>query len=219
MSRREWKSSIVNALLGLSIVILMVAITGTARERHRVASLDAVSRSVSIRSVGWQPAVRVIGTRTAPERLVVFVDYTCPHSRALLRQLLQLQHEDPKSITVDIRDFPLNDSDARDAALAARCAASLGYDSAIDELLLSETVPSPQAIGALVGGSANSDASRSVRECTLGPAAQHSLAAEVRGAYAIGVDRVPSVIVGDRLIAGLPPVPLLNSLVRYGYRH
>jgi protein-disulfide isomerase len=88
-----------------------------------VADGTVVEEVADWRSYG--AAGHQIGPTDAPVSVVVFADYQCPYCEVLHTTLGDMLAEDPTSVRVVLRHFPLRVS-SREAALAAECADAQG---------------------------------------------------------------------------------------------
>lgn len=107
--------------------------------RRRLFSLTAVALIAIALEGGTQPAIRAIGSATAPITMEVFSDYQCGHCKALYEQaLVPLMNDYVRAGKVYLvhREFPLPQHPyAREAACLACAANRIGkYERVCDVL-------------------------------------------------------------------------------------
>ena len=166
---------------------------------------------------------KAVGSPTAPVRLEVFSDFTCPHCRhfheEVLPQLMKDYVVNGKMYIVD-RAFPLQGHNfTREAFGYAVAAARIGkYQPVADALYAQQANWAVNGnIWGVVAGVLSPAEQKKVQELSKDPGVQAEIDAEYREGVDSGINQTPTLI----LTAGgkrfpLPPAPdyrLLKSMI------
>jgi protein-disulfide isomerase len=167
---------------------------------------------------------KAVGSPTAPVRLEVFSDFTCPHCRhfheEVLPQLMKDYVVNGKMYIVD-RAFPLQGHNyTREAFAYSVAAARIGkYQPVADALYAQQATwfANGNVWGAVASALPSPADQKKVQELSKDPGVQAEIEAEFREGVDSGVNQTPTLI----LTAGgkrfpLPPAPdyrLLKSMI------
>lgn len=198
--RRVLDAAIVAALL---LVVYAGVTAHSRRDPSRI--VKSASRAIALVNLRHEDIENLKHGAT------IFIDYTCPHSRALLADLDGMSSRSAGSVKV--RHFPLNDGVARESALLGICADSLSSKPRIEQVLRSGNALDSAAIWKAVSDAVGEDDRARLSSCVNGRGAQTQLANDLRLAYDLGVSKSPSVALRDRLISGRPSEILLRAIL------
>ena len=137
-----------------------------------------------------------LGRSDAPVQLVVFIDYDCPFCRKLEPTLASMIQSGPlnRQLGITIKQMPLPiHKTAREAALAAICAAEQNKFALFHERLLADSDHSQRALLQLAK-EAGLDVDE-LSKCITSEQATRQLEMDLADAKALGVEATPSLFV------------------------
>ncbi len=189
-----------------------VALLGWVIVRDKASEPTAVSNDIArvVSQAQWQHARalgREVGDSSGTLEVVEFLDLECPGCEIYHRTVIEplLGGEFGPSISLRIVHFPLRaHRNARDAAMAAECAAEHGVFAQFVSVALerqSEFSPGAWARIALASGVADTVG---FNACRMGAASLDRVDAGRMLGDSIGVTGTPSILVSGRLFS-LPP--------------
>ena len=140
------------------------------------------------RDFAWQDAIVLRGSPTAPTRVLVFTDYTCPHCRHLSLILADLIAEDSPDVALAYRPAsPSYDYHASKAFTALRASVDAGTQR--------------QTHAALLAADGDKDAIAAIyQRLSPTPDQERAIAAQFRQANTWGITAVPSVWINGQPI-------------------
>jgi protein-disulfide isomerase len=205
---------LINALLAV-MVACAVVVTGLVVRREFAETHPASPTERRVRDwEKYQKGDLVVGSPTAPTRVVVFSDYQCPFCARLNKQLSTLRTS--QAIAVTYRHFPLEQKHpyALQAALAAECANAQGRFEAFHNALFE----SADSIGitpwkdfARAAGVSNV---ASFDRCVRDSAFIGRVRADIAAGESLEIDGTPALLIGDLLVSGDPNDEHLSSLLK-----
>jgi NhaA family Na+:H+ antiporter len=209
------RNSIQVALLTIT-TLCSTGLTGLVVAREFGYAQPAVRETKTVGN--WQQTAaggRSLGTANAPATLVVFSDYQCPFCKQFNRRIDSLRHEFGSQLRVVVRHFPLESihGEARDAAIAAECAADQGRFEAMDERLFASQDSLgiiPYAVLARRAGVVDTAA---FSRCLLAPAAARRVSADVSAGEGLGITGTPTVLLNDKQYLRAPTVLQLERRI------
>jgi len=148
----------------------------------------------------------VLGNATAPIEAVVFSDFDCPFSRESSEALREVSARFPDAITVQYRDFPLDDihPDAVRAAIAAECADAQGKYWAMHDKLFATQGAHGEADMARYAAEVGLDVAEFTR-CVADPANAAEVLEDLGAGVNAGVRGTPTFFVNGIRIEGAIP--------------
>jgi protein-disulfide isomerase len=169
-----------------------------------------ISNGASLATAG-----NVLGSRDAPLKIVEFSDFQCPFCKDMATTLQTLEQRYPGRVTVVYRHFPLRiHPHAREAAVAAECAAAQGQFAAYHNLLFARqdsigvTSWERLAVEAGIRDTSSFHACRSERW------ALERLAADSVAANTIQLTGTPSLVIENEALGAAVPLDTLESWIR-----
>jgi protein-disulfide isomerase len=161
-----------------------------------------------------------IGRPDAPVRVVEFFSFSCPHCARFHRELLPWlleRYVEPGRVLFVARDFPLNLA-ALKGAQAARCGGAGRYFELVDllwrewDIWIGEEDVTPPLVRLLT---ANGFKRHQAEECLAdGNEIERAVLLLMRSALRhYGLDRTPTFLINDRVLAGLPGRETLREAI------
>jgi protein-disulfide isomerase len=153
-----------------------------------------------------------LGSPAAKVTIVLFGDYSCPHSRSLYRTVKQVMS--PGGPVRLVWAFgPLQNQEARSLARMAMAAGELGKFWELHDWVMTDY---QRAAGA--DGLARAAEQLKIEPATLqaalqSPGAQRRFEHEVAAAAALGLEHVPTMFVNGRRVRGAAPRDKLQEIV------
>lgn len=156
----------------------------------------------------------LLGSVSAPVRIVEFADYECPFCRALNVTLDQLKERYPGRIAVVYRQYPLPIHPyALSAAIAAECAAVqhqfAPYHALLFQLQDSLGVVKYDTIASRAGVSDIS----AFDSCLKDPSIALTVSRDADAAKRIGVKGTPAMVVRNQLLGGALPLDSIDAWI------
>ena len=210
-TRRPWLWSLLVA--GLAAVAL-------AWDRfHPVLSgadrAIAASRAVDLRLALPARPDHQRGMPGAPDTIVVFADFECPHCRRVSATLRDLAAGSSLRLLVEYRHRPLTrvHANALSAAIAAECAAGQGRFFAYHDALF-QRVALDGAPWLTVAAAAGVPDTASFARCLREPGpAEDRVAEDTAAAARLGIDATPTLILRGRAFSGALSPATIRALV------
>jgi len=149
-----------------------------------------------------ESAGRTDGPADAAVRLVVFSDFECPHCGELARTLRRVRDKYPAQVAVTFFHHPLETHPhAEGAALAVECAHEQGKFREFHDRLFEGSSSLDDAALAALATSLGLDAAK-LDGCRKSDRGRATLRAHRLEAERLGIESVPSLFIGGRLIGG-----------------
>lgn len=146
-----------------------------------------------------------IGPASAPVTLVLFSDYECPVCTRIDRELRALRDDNPSSLGIVVRHFPLQfHSNARAAAVAAECAADQNRFVAYHEGLFDHPEMLSRKQWVLLAARANVPDTTAFGRCLREQRASLAVDADVAAGKRLGVFGTPTVLLEEEEYVGIP---------------
>jgi protein-disulfide isomerase len=142
----------------------------------------------------------LIGSASAPVRVVVFTDFECPYCREAEMTLRRIHQQYGERLAIYFRNYPLpNHLYARPAAIAAVCAAEQGRYLAMHDLLFAHQQDLPHADYPAWGDQAGLDRVK-FESCRASSEADRQVDQDIREGVGAGVAGTPTFFVNGRLV-------------------
>jgi protein-disulfide isomerase len=187
------------------------------REFHPVAEVTEAQRVDSI--TDWKKYAAVGPRRGGANPKITiteFSDFECPVCRRYATILDEIRQRYPERVATVYRHYPLEGIHpyARDAALAAVCAADQGrFDAYHDALFAAQDSLASSPWMRLAIQNAVKDTAQ-FSTCMHSDHARNVLFQDVKDGDALGVKGTPTILVNGLKFAQPPGLPTLDSLVR-----
>lgn len=166
----------------------------------------------------WQRYARGgerIGADTARVTIVEFSDFQCPFCNALQQELHDVIDRHPATVALVFHHYPIASLHPRalDAALAATCAGAQGRFAPFAALLFARQAELDRtSFAGLARQAGVGDAGRFER-CLADSTTRRRVDADIALGNELRIRGTPTLIVAGRLVQGVPPTPVLDSLV------
>ncbi len=202
----------------LIVAVLVVAFvlreTGLIGDTHPVNSTVTGNITAMVEDL---PQVNRLGNPEGETVLFVFSDYLCSHCRRLAVAIDDFLEENPDT-QVAVIDLPGEAGQSVDAARHALAAGLQGAWTAYHRALMYGAVPVDDAGLAGVGEALGLDPGRLVADAAS-PAVADTLAANRILASKLGIEGVPTTVVGDQMIVGfVDPFSLRDLVTKFAPR-
>lgn len=209
------EDAVLNATLGL-VSVLAVCLTGVVVARA-LRSGKPVSAPATAEVRDWRrfaEAGNRLGPSDASVTIVEFSDFQCPYCRVAFAALRDLRMKYPGQVAVIYRHYPLAQHPfARDAALAAECAASQGRFESFHDLAFAAQDSLGHRQWSSFARAAGVPNTAIFAECMRQRAFDGIIDRDVRAGDSLGVRGTPTILVNQRRILRTATLPLLDSLV------
>ena len=169
----------------------------------KLFALALVTVAVALCAIPDAPKSKTAGLTTAPLRLELYGDYTCPHCRMVHEQVVPLLMQDfvtPGKAYMVFRDYVLTGAGheySRTAATYAAAAARLGkYQSAADWLFKSQGVwVFNGQIWPLIAGAFTAEEQRRIQLLVKDPSVAADVQEDIDAGNRIPVTQTPTMVV------------------------
>lgn len=186
---------------------LEAAIRAARVERLRMAMIDSVRARDVIGAQLPPPRVEVtttgasvVGTPSAPIRIVVFTDFECPYCLESERTLARIREKYGNRLALFYLNFPLpNHPSARPAAIAAMCAGAQGPYLPYHDLLFAHQQNLAHADYAAWAASSGLNRAK-FEACVASGDMDRRVDDDIREGIAAGVNGTPTFFVNGRLV-------------------
>ena len=193
---------------------LAIAMSSARLEQMRTAVIDSARGRAKIESRLDPPRVAVstanasvVGSQSAPVRVVVFTDFECPYCLEAEQTLTNLRQKYGDRLALYYLNYPLpNHLYARPAAVAAQCAAAQGKYSAYHDYLFAHQDGLEHADFAAWAAAAGLDRS-AFEACRTSGDAERRVDQDIREGVAAGVAATPTFLVNGRLVPNTEALP------------
>jgi protein-disulfide isomerase len=167
----------------------------------------------------YTTAGQVMGSSTAKLRVVEFADFQCPYCARLRSRLEDLRRDSDGRVAVVFRHFPLeNHPHAFEAAVAAECAARGGRFEEFHDVLFEHQDSIGKKSWARFAAEAGVSDTAAFNRCRQSPEAQQRVRQDAHAAQELRLTGTPTLLIGGRMVAGLPKDGELEQLVRDALR-
>ena len=201
------------------LTLCAVVITAVVIRREFFVKEDAQEAAPKPRVIeGWQQLGRrgnLLGSASAPVRIITFSDYQCPFCRLLDSSLTELRARYGNQVAVLYRHDPLAiHPQAFAAAVAAECAANQGRFAPYHALLfrLQDSI-GPISFQQFAQRAGVPD-SASFSRCTADAAIMDRVRQDAKEAERIGVRGTPAMIVKNQLLGGAIQLDSIDVWIR-----
>ena len=164
--------------------------SGTANQASTVSRVKLTDNSASI---------PVMGSATAEYALIEFMDYQCPYCLRHAKQTLpkiKSHYIDTGQLRYAVRDYPLHfHAEAKNAAVAARCAAKQGRFWEMHEILINNTKQLGRALYSSQAANLGMDTEQYNR-CLSAPNMQEQVNQDMAYGDSLGVRGTPRFYLG-----------------------
>jgi protein-disulfide isomerase len=156
-----------------------------------------------------------LGPRDAPVTIVEFSDFECPYCGRLYHVLADILSKHPQEVQLIYRNFPLDaiHSHAREAALAAQCAAFVGKFKEYHSLLFEH----PDSLGKVpwttFAARSGIQDGAAFEQCMTSKSAAAKLRADSLAADELHVRGTPTVVVNRWLLNEAPTNAVLEAVI------
>lgn len=193
---------------------LAIAMTSARLEQMRMAVIDSARGRARIESRLDPPRVAVstagasvVGSPSAPLRVVVFTDFECPFCLEAEHTLTDLRRKYGDRLALYYLNYPLpNHLYARPAAVAAQCAAAQGKYSEYHDYLFAHQEGLEHADFAAWAEAAGLDRA-AFEACRASGDADQRVDQSIREGIAAGVAATPTFLVNGRLVPSTDALP------------
>ena len=193
---------------------LAAAIRAARVEEKKSEIVDAMRRGGAVQSRLAPPRVSlsitdapVIGSPSAPVRVVVFTDFECPYCNEAEQMLRRLERQYGERMAIFYRNYPLpNHLYARPAAIAAVCAAEQGRYLQLHDLLFAHQNELAHADYEGWAQMAGLDRTAFDR-CRTSAEAAARVDRDIREGVAAGVAGTPTFFVNGRMVRDAQSLP------------
>jgi len=142
----------------------------------------------------------IVGPATAPVRIVVFTDFECPYCLESERTLALLRQKYGDRIALYYLNFPLpSHPNARPAAVASECAATLGRYAPYHDALFAHQQDLAHAHYAAWAAAAGLDRAK-FKACLASGDLDKRVDQDIREGIAAGVDGTPTFVINGRMV-------------------
>ena len=154
------------------------------------------------------------GSPGAPVTLTVFSDYQCPYCRAFATSLAAFEKEHRGSVRVVYHHYPLEGIHpfAKDAALAAECANSVGAFAQMNEVLFANQEKIGTAGWGWFADQAGVTDTTALAECVKKATLSSRISSDVNLGKSIPVSGTPTVLINEWRLPGTPSLAELDSV-------
>jgi protein-disulfide isomerase len=181
---------------------MRMAVIDSARGRARI-ELRLDPPRVAVSTAG----ASVVGSPSAPLRVVVFTDFECTFCLEAEHTLAELRRKYGDRLALYYMNYPLpNHLYARPAAAAALCAAAQGKYSEYHDYLFAHQESLGHADFAAWAGAAGLDRA-AFEACRASGDADHRVDQDIREGIAAGVAATPTFLVNGRLVPNTEALP------------
>ena len=207
---RRGRSSKRNVLIIVGVLVIAFALreTGLIGDTHDVNSSVTGNTAALVADL---PQVNLLGAPGGDTVLFVFSDYLCSHCRRLALAIDEFLEANP-DVRVAIIDLP---GEAGQSLSAARHALAAGLQGAwppYHRAMIYGAVPVDDADFAGLGGALGLDPGRLSADAGS-PTIANALAANRALASQLGIENVPTTVIGDQMIVGFVDSSSLKDLV------
>lgn len=202
-------------LMACAIVVTLLVVRRELGGSSRSASDGNAESSQVMEWQSYAAEGQRIGPADAQVVVTVFSDYQCPWCKKLDGDLRALQKEFPNEMAIVMRHYPLTSlhPEARNAALAAECAAGVGHFIAYHELLFANAdILDGEQWGRLAAQAGIPDTTAFVG-CLAEQASGSRLRADAEAAERLGIQATPMLLVNETRFTGAPDSQRLRSVI------
>jgi protein-disulfide isomerase len=159
---------------------------------------------------------RLLGSSTAPLKIVEFADYECPYCAATQPRIDSLLEMYPLGLAVLVRHFPLRNlhPQAFEAAMAVECAAAQNRFESMHHVLYRQQSRVVREEWGALGKDAGVADTGALVKCVESQRYAARIRADIKAGESIGVEATPSIVLGDSLYVGIPERRLLDRMIR-----
>lgn len=205
------------ALLALAAVAV-VAAAAVMRQRRSAelapVALQSFARIPVSSASDLAGSGNILGSATAPTKLVEFSDFQCPFCRRFQSTMEQFQSRHPKDVAVVYRQFPLRiHAFARDAAVASECAATEKEFPAFANLLFAKQDSLGLLSWATFAVRAGIQDTARFHECLTSARVAAQVDTDIAVGTRLGITGTPAIVIGKEMIIGAVPLDTLETLV------
>ena len=207
---RRGRSSARNLLLIVGVLVVAFALreTGLIGDTHEVNTTVTGDMAAMVEDL---PQVNRLGNPDGETVLFVFSDYLCSHCRRLATAVDDFLVANPQT-RVAVIDLPGEAGQSVSAARHALAAGLQGAWSAYHRALMYAAVPVDDAGLAGLGEALGLDAGQLTTDAGS-QTIEDALAANRELALELGIENVPTVVIGDQMIVGFVDASSLKDLV------
>ena len=212
------KHATVQNLVSGILVLCAVTVTTLVVRRELFPSKPGEPRLERRSVAGWEryaQAGQVMGTPTAPVKIVEYSDFQCPFCARFSATLRELRARHPDRVQIVYRHFPLTSihPHAAAAAAAAECAGVQGRFEAYHDLLFAQQ----DSIGTRDWSRFAADAGvpdlAAFGRCVSSPAPGNRVSRDITSARELKVEVTPTIVVNGQFIPGAVELEELERLV------
>jgi protein-disulfide isomerase len=200
--RLDW-STVATGVFLLCAVAMTANSTRTMYERSKrpaTAPWDSVSQWQQYAARGHR-----IGRRDAATTIVVFGDYQCPACKTLEQRLRAFRSGRESDVAVVFRHFPLPfHRYARDAALAAECAARQDRFAPYHEQLYDKAAALGQVSWVSIAATAGVPDTGAFTRCLKDSSVVATVNVDIADGTRLGVSATPTLLVDGEEYVGVP---------------
>ncbi|GAB0115339.1 DsbA family protein [Acidisoma sp. C75] len=209
--RAEVVSLIRQELITDPSILRQAIATLQADDQQRQASAQSQAIAASREVLFHTAADPEIGNPAAPVAVVEFYDTRCPYCREMRPEFYDLVKQDPQ-VRVIFKDIPILGPDSVVEAKALLAAKRQGKYVAMQQALMTSTLPPTQERLRALARTLGMDGDRLLRDMR-DPAIAGQLRDNDALAQALGVTGTPAIIVGAQLVPGAVSLDDLKKLV------
>lgn len=204
----------------VSAVLVACAVVATSTLVHREFFAEPLARrpESAVQVEGWSDLL-ARGVRTgqpgAPVQIVEFGDFQCPFCRTFHREIEKVLLRHGPNVAHTFVHFPLDDihPSARDAALAAECAAEAGRFSELKAALFARQDQLGSVPWTVLARAAGIDDTLSYEECLVRPATASRVEDDIAIGQRLGVRGTPTVMVNGWMLPSPPTADSLSAMI------
>jgi protein-disulfide isomerase len=213
------KRVVMDVLRAAAVLVIAAMVSGAAGALVVQRVWKTPNEAVALRAVAdWQRYAvggELMGSPAAPVTIIAFSDFQCQFCAQLHWALEDVRRSYPDDVRIVYRHYPIASTHpfATAAAQAAVCAGAQSAFEAMAGILFRHQNELGQVPWSTFARQAGVRDTAAFERCFRDPATAGRIRADRRLGHELGVRGTPTFIVAGRVIGGMPPPHVIDSLI------